>query len=331
MNGNHAQRGLGWWLLAAGLLPALAALAEETLEQGRQRLEQMRANGQFDELDQLRRKQERFGNLPPEEQQRIRELHASIASRPDADRLYGVLHRYNEWLKTLTSEQRAELDGLPIDRRIARIKELQQQQEIRNFGLLGDSKLSPEDYPRLLAWLEGFVRRHAQEIVGSLPPEYQTRFRQIEDPRKQTQMLMIVMARRRPGQTGQLSPQPTREDVKLLLESLSDEAKTVFESAPDTRRKTVLVQRWVQAAVIAKMAPAVSADQLKTFFDQELTKEEREELDRLPPEHRERQLRQKYYARQIRRMIGGPDIVPRVPGDGPPAPSAGNSDLPESR
>ena len=63
------------------------------------------------EKEQLLRIEERFIGLAPEEQQRLRRLHEELQTDPDAQRLRPIMHRYCEWLKTLSSYSRAA--GLP--------------------------------------------------------------------------------------------------------------------------------------------------------------------------------------------------------------------------
>ncbi len=81
-----------------------------------------------DEQQELLRKFERFSTLPAEEQQRLRALEAAISREPRADELQHVLKRYHEWLKTLSSSQRAQLADLSAKDRVKMIERIKRDQ-----------------------------------------------------------------------------------------------------------------------------------------------------------------------------------------------------------
>src|SRR6478736_2283673 len=52
----------------------------------------------------LLQKKERFDNLSPEEQDRLRALNTAITTSEQAPALLSTLDRYHEWLKSLTAK-----------------------------------------------------------------------------------------------------------------------------------------------------------------------------------------------------------------------------------
>ncbi len=115
----------------------------ETLSEREQRLRAMSK----DDKEKLRRNSERFYGLSPREQNRFRQLHDQIVSHDKAKELHGILERYTDWLKTLSSVERAKLLGMPVKDRIATIKQLQQNRERDRLGLFGESQLPVEVIP----------------------------------------------------------------------------------------------------------------------------------------------------------------------------------------
>ena len=81
------------------------ARADDSYAQNAARIQQMTPN----QKDDLRRKKNRFDELTPEEQQKLRDLHVAITSDPNTKELIDTLTQYNRWLKTLDSEDRSTL------------------------------------------------------------------------------------------------------------------------------------------------------------------------------------------------------------------------------
>ena len=131
-------------LLAALLIGALLAAslgAVETLSQRRRRVEAMSA----EQREELFRSEQEFRKLPPEEQQRIRELHDQIESAPDREKLLATMNRYCKWFETQQPFRRAKLldKKKPLDDRIATVKEFLAKQ-----GPSKDIHLDDTESPR---------------------------------------------------------------------------------------------------------------------------------------------------------------------------------------
>src|SRR5437773_7743026 len=123
--------------------------SDKSYAQNAARLEKMTA----DQKDDLRRKKLRFDGLSSDEQQKLRDLHASITSDASAKELLETVKSYNRWLATLDSSERSTLlDIKDPQQRIARIKELMQQQEERRFRDYAGN-LPEEDRSAIYKWL----------------------------------------------------------------------------------------------------------------------------------------------------------------------------------
>src|SRR5436309_2734094 len=157
----------GWLLIGLAIVcwqRSFSVRADDDYAQSAARLEKMTA----DQKDDLRRKKSRFDALSPAEQQKLRELHASIASDPSSKELLETVKSYNRWLATLDSVERSTLlDIKDPEERIARIKTLMQQQEERRFREFAGN-LPEEDRIAVYKWLGEWAVAHADEIREQL-------------------------------------------------------------------------------------------------------------------------------------------------------------------
>ena len=253
----------------------------ETLNEREQKLRTMSR----DDKEKLRRNSERFYGLPPDEQNRFRQLHDQIASHDKAQDLHGILERYTDWLKTLSSIERAKLLGMPVKDRIAMIKHLQQKRERERFGFFGESQLPAEDIPKILRWTMAYIHNHEREIIAQLPQQGRQRILRAQ-PRERRKMLLAALMRRRPSPKD-LST--SAEEIRRLAEQLSPEAQAILENARG-EKKRILVARWISASILAKVFPKVDNDKLERFERETLTEAWRERLDAGSADNRKRQL-----------------------------------------
>src|SRR5262245_47494401 len=111
-------------VLASPAWHAPAASGQDSYSKNAARLKEMTA----DQKEELSKKKIRFNDLSSEQQQKLRDLHHSIITDPDANELSDTATRFNRWLANLDSTERsALLDIKEPDKRIARIKESMQQ------------------------------------------------------------------------------------------------------------------------------------------------------------------------------------------------------------
>jgi len=242
----------------------------------------------LEQKNELLRKKKRFDNLSAEEQQRLRELHEKITTNPDAGRLKQTLVRYNEWLKTLDPIQQAELQGLSMEDRIAKIKELCQRQDERTLRAFAELKLPQEDIRKIFMWMENFISSHEEEILAAMPPRYKTQYKNAQ-PVQRRALLRGAFIRGIPRRE---VPIPNQEDVEMLLSRVTPRTREVITIEPEARQK--ILNWFAEIAVFRKMRP-VSDEELRQFYREILSDQQRTELDDLPVEERQMKLRQLYY------------------------------------
>lgn len=317
---------VGCALALASLLVACAGLWADDLQQLRRRLETMSAQ----EREELMRKRNRFYDLPLEEQQRLRQFHQEVTTAPDAQKLQAVMARYHDWLKTLQPGERAELRGLPPDKRIVRIKQLLENQALQRFRQLTESKLEPADAQQIFQWLREYVTRHEDELVQSMPPNEQNAYREAIDPRFKGFLLTRALLRQDVEKLN-----ISNEEVADLLARLSPSARSLLPKETEPQQRNRLIRTWIDVALFSvwwRERRPVSDDELTQFLENELSDRDREYLDGLPTAMFRREAERLYYFYKSRKERAGQPGRGRgsEPGFAPPpgrgGPPRGESD-----
>jgi hypothetical protein len=291
---------------------------------------------------ELSRKRTRFEGLKPAVQERLRTLHRELVADPHSERLYQVLVRYQQWLKTPTSSQRAELAGLSPPDRLDRIRHLRQDQERRRFVELSDkSNFNPDDASVVMQWLGDYLEHHADDLIRRVPPHIRGFLQGQSDPQRRRRALGFAVLRF--GDQMEL-PVPSPQEFEELALQLSPKLAKELRSVKDADTKSQLVRGWLRARMLSATAPPpVSEEDLVVFYTEELPPEEQERLERLPAHEMHDQLEQIYYRTKYPRYGGsgrfrrsggrpprrrgddqrGPPPDDRFPSPPPPRPPAG--------
>jgi hypothetical protein len=291
-------------LAVLGTFHARSAQAD-TVSEAQEKLDSLSPEARHE----LLQKKERFEQLKEVERERMRELHASIHRSPDCKRLMGTLERYHQWLMTLTPLQRDELVSLPLEKRIDRIKQIQKEQQKQRFRDL-TSKLPPEDFDAIIHWLETFIESHQEEIADQMMEPFKTRYRSLPDAEQKQKRRMLAFTAIAPRRSD-AKPILPGEQFETLVPQLSSLAQKELLSVKDAAQKEQILRDWLRAAVMIKLAPQVTDEQLRDFF-QGLSVVERERLEALPPEQMRLALRGLYFQRRFHQewRLGGPPPRP---------------------
>lgn len=296
-----------WLVFVTGITvfvsePAGAMAAEDSpdlpdsLAARRERIEEMPQP----ERDRLLRNQERFEHLSSAEQSRLRTLHAELSHDPEAEQLREVMRRYQDWLKTLSASQRAELPKLSSAERIERIKKWQADEHKR-----ARRRLTLADVQALLAWRE-------KQVLATLPDAERQRYEAIQNPReRRAQMRELYEDPKSHVQLRQASP----EELEDLKTRLSSEGRQVLEEAQTGGRDQVrrLLFFWdVQSrgGYDELRMLDVKQEDLTKYFDT-LNDRDRDELLALPPDEMWQKLAHRYKREKISSNFSG-----RRPGGG---------------
>ncbi|MBX9788634.1 MAG: hypothetical protein K2Y37_06935 [Pirellulales bacterium] len=236
--------------------------------------------------NRLARNFERFERLDPAEQARRIELEAALAADPRESELRETMHRYQQWLKSLSSSQRAELRTLPIDNRVARIGELRHAQEVEAARRQDQRAVAALIESRLLAQ----VSDQAQREKLAAAPEFARRavlFRQL-GPQAMQEMRRDLT----PDELAALEPQMSELLRQQLHNAGSDEnrQRLIAQRMRDVRRQLF---EGDGLALLTWMGNEVEP-QLDRFFRDDLTEAQRESLLSLPPDQMRFRLRRLY-------------------------------------
>lgn len=321
--------------------PAWVRAADETYDQRVARLAQMTP----EEREELRKKKERFDALSPAEQQRLRSLHAAIVAEPDHEELTSTMMRYSRWLATLDPTDRYKLlDIKDPQEKIARIKELLQQQEERRFRQYF-ANLPEEDRKAIYQWVGEFVLAHAERIRAQLPEGIAQRLEHAPDDEARRRELFMAWQRwRREFDL----PAPGPDDYAALLKRFSPETQKQIEAAaqataaaeppaardPGQARERLRelqirrVEDLVRTALYSRFFPQVSQQELLKFYQAMKPDDPRRRLlEGKEGEELHRELQRMYNWERSGWTRGGPPDGPGPRGfrgrEGPPGPPPG--------
>jgi hypothetical protein len=282
------------------------------------------ANMSLSEQQQLLRSQQRFNELSAADQERMRTLHADLKADPNQARLQQVLERYHEWLKTLSPEQRAELEGLAAEARIKRIRELmtrQREEHNRRRPRFGGPSLPKEDQQAIYSWFSDLVWQHRREILAEIPEARREQVERLDEAMQRKALLFTAVQR---GRADRFLIEPA--DYERLLTELTPETRDKLARAPSPQQKKRLARDWISQAIMARMGSysmrramaSISGDELQTTFES-LPEAERQRLMRMPRDQMQEELKHLLMQRESR-----PDGPP--PFDRPPMGSFGPPD-----
>jgi len=268
------------------------AKAESALLHGADRVQEFLDGLNPQQRERIHDNRERFERLKPDEQTRLRKLHQDLVADPQGERLYHVLVRYRQWLKTLSPSQHAELAGLSTADRLERIRRFRQEQEQKRFVELTDeSRFNADDASVVMEWLGTYLEKHSDELIRQIPSSRLRRFlEKQDDPRRRRHVLGSAVVRF--GHQMDL-PAPSPQEFEELAQNLSKDLATDLRRLKDAATKSELVRHWLLARMLS--AAAVSEEDLVAFYTDELPPQERERLERLPVDEMRDELKRIYY------------------------------------
>ncbi len=292
--------------VAAVVLLAVApgGLSNQELAERRARV------ASFDEStrQELARKLERFQALSPEEQDRLRGLQTEIMADPNAERLMRVLARYHEWLKTISTAQRAQLAGLSSRDRVEAIESIRRAQ--RDAQRL--EPLTRDDMRAVRRWVDELIEEHRLEIEATIPDRYRDWYQRQSDPSAKQMALVFRLFPWRSGDS-EADSKVTQEDVDRLTKRLSDSALAELAKDPSLDAQRRVIRGWIFASLRRSNAwqrerrgNALVGEELLRYLQSEVPPAERERLLQLPREEMFLQLRRMYFERGGWERGGGP-------------------------
>lgn len=249
----------------------------------------------------LAAKYERFQKLPTAEQDRLRALAAEFSTNGDASELLATLREYLRWKSKLVPQQSAMFVGLDAEARLKRVQAIAAEQVAA-----AAQEFSDADSKIVMGWLEAQVRAHQDKLLENLPAIVRERFETMGS-RERTWALMYYVISQKGG------PGPSRFDVvepQALTElrgKLSPQAQARWAAAEKDPRDgdelKQLLSDWIRRSIErtvgyrgegAASTARIDDNDLRKYFEKELSESERQRLLALSPDDMQSQLRREY-------------------------------------
>jgi len=291
------------WMLAA-ILAAAMALEVAWIAGSRDPLASERAAVAAlapQEKAALADRWEQFRKLTPTEQRRLRDLHADIEADADPQGLRNTLAAYQRWKAGLAPVQSASLVGLEPDARLNRVRELTAEQTLAD-----DKTLSAEDSRAVVLWLERQVDSFQDKLFAAMPTETRRRYESLDRRQRNWAVIMSLASHRNAAAPG--GPRLENVSVEALAElrdSLSPNARAAWDSASAPEERKQLLADWIRQSAFRLMsqrdgghAARVDDEDLRDFFERDLSESERVRYLSLPREEMTSQLRRDYLRRK---------------------------------
>jgi hypothetical protein len=251
-----------------------------------------------EQLFELRRKRDTFYALPPAQQNAMRKLSQQIQAHPHAERLMTVLKRFYSWYRGLDSiAQPKILDETDLEKRVTAIQQLMRDQSRDSNAL----PFSNRDLEVVEKWVDDFARERSEEIkkiANQLAEDTSN------NPNVNQMVRMMFRGEIAPAALFRRLINFAFVDLAKLFAGFSSEGQSMVPEGREARLRLLLtlVRR-----------PYASEEDLHKFYVQELTAEQRDSLDRMPPERMNRELRQLYIQKkyQLPGRRGGFGSPPR--------------------
>jgi hypothetical protein len=238
-----------------------------------------------DKID-LREDFEKFSALPVKQQQALRQFDKQLSDDPNSAQLRRVMQRYYDWLKTLSSVDRANvLDEANTSDQIKLIRQLRQGQMGQAFTWLdpGLNLLRDRDSAAVLQWMREFADSHEAELTADQKhPDAQK-----SDERRRRRPLVWLAWQQwwSPSATG--TPPVTATDIHALHSMLSTEKQQQLDKEVDLNEQVTLIRHWIQTASaefreltvqgFGRWGGLPNQDRLNRF-EQQLSPDEKKEL-----------------------------------------------------
>jgi hypothetical protein len=284
-----AARRLVVLCLAIGVL-AVSLGAVETLSQRRRRVEAMSP----EQREELFRREKDFRALPPEERQRIQDLHDQIEKAEDRDKLLAVMSRYCKWLDTLQPPLRREKlhdKKNSLGDRLAMVERYLKEQKLNPSK---DIRLDDKSRRALAAWMDRYTADHAARFIealaqGARPGVVRPDVAKMSPPRQQAVVREMIL--RGWQRAGPNAPSPlTETEAERLRAALTPGLWSKLEVKKPAEQLRIIAE-WLRETPSRELD-----EQLADYFENSIDEEQRDQLMSLPGDMMYRSLTEQYLA-----------------------------------
>ncbi|PQO46391.1 hypothetical protein [Blastopirellula marina] len=291
---------------AVVLLIVLVGYGQQESES--ERVARIEAMSDADKLA-LRSKLERFESLPTGEKERLIALNEELEKQPDGEELRNVMHRYYDWLKTINSGQRLELQKASLEERMELIKEIVADQERKRFTEWTFSfmkGIKRKELDAIHDWIVGdWLVREKERVLANeeLAYEYRPWLRgqgnRTEAIPEKDHVYFLWFNMSFINEIPEIMP--SDEDFEELKSRLDEDTRRKLEAEPERQRG--VLEAMMRAAIFSKYHRREEDAELQKFY---LTLDEKRkaELALLSPERYDEELRAEYRREKGKQFFG---------------------------
>ena len=292
---------------SSGLMPDLgekreAVLSTETIKDREARLAEM----QPQQIESLKRNQEKFDQLTEDRKEAMGEFHQQLMAEKNKNQLARTMVAYYDWLTSLGESERIEvLDEVDSRARIKMIAKKIERQNLKKFGKAGATMLPAPDAEPFFKWYEGFLKRHRTTILKSADKLYVDVYRKESGGKKPSANRLRRFQRTSLSQkvgfmfqweSEQMTDLIDESEVNNLRKGLSLEATEILDSFESQEEQQSLIMSWIDAANEAKLS--IDPVRLREFYNT-LPKAVHDRLDGLSPGEWKSDLKKLYRKKRL--------------------------------
>ena len=260
--------------------------------------------------NELQQKKVRFNQLSEEKKSDYRNFNAKLNAAPNQQRLRKVMIAYNKWLLDLDDGLRERILAMPLEQRLQEVVQLVSQEQEQRFKELLDTNLKHDDLVQVGRWYDGWLDRQTDnlaELGKSIEDKVAQRIlEQTTDTRQRGTIILLSLLREQGDVKWNDWFEDWQADVTNLMGSLSETSQLFYASAESDQQRLQLLLRWGYYSFVAQSMQGVSDDELLEFYKNEMSREDREVLDRQQPASMIPMLRRFYFQYRM------PEVIKRL-------------------
>lgn len=279
------------------------SLSMETIKDRRLRLDAM----QPEQIEALKRSQEKFEELPEEQKQATAKFHQQLLNQENKNQLARTMVAYYDWLKSLGQTEKSDLlDQADIDARIEMIARKIEKQNLTKFGKAGAPMLPAYDAEAFFKWFERFLKTKKSRIQKEVTILFVNTNREQsggqDPPAGRVRRFQRSSLSEKIGFIFQWGPEVMEgligeNDVDQLRKQLTLDANEILDSRESQELQKSLIISWMDAANQAKFE--IAPERLREFYEG-LPKTKQDELDSLSPSDWKAELKDLYRKKRLK-------------------------------
>ncbi len=287
------------WGFTLAILSLPTSFGQQPLPETVEQLQQLPPQ----QRNELQQKIVRFEQLTDEKRDEYREFNAKLNATPNQKRLRLVMQSYTDWLLNLETTERERILALPLDQRLQEVVQLVRMEKGQRFKELLDTNLGHDDLIKVGQWYDRWLDEQTDTLTALSEsikdPAFKKLIAETEDPRQRSTLTVVLLLKQHGNSKWNDWFKDWKLDVARLIDSLSEPTQQLYASAESAQQRLGIVLRWGYYSLVAQSMQGVSDDELLNFYKNEMSKANRDILDRQRPENVIPMLRHFYFQHRM--------------------------------